>query len=73
MGKVVAGLEADNTNIFLQSLYEAATTKPDSSTAVSMVLAEMTAAAPPQMPPAANGCGCHGQAGVAGALQVFKT
>ena len=54
VGKVVAGLEAENTNVFLQYLYEAATTVPDSSVPVSQVLAEMpsaAAAAPPSAPP----------------------
>jgi len=52
VGKVVAGLEAENTNTWLQLLYQAATTVPDSSVAVSKVLAEApTAAAPAREPP----------------------
>ena len=62
VGKVVAGLEAENTNMFLQYLHQAATTVPESSVAVSQVLAEMPSAmsaadaapearAPPPSPP----------------------
>lgn len=51
VAKVVAGLEAENTNAFLQSLFQAATSVPDSSTAVSKVLAETASAAPPAPPP----------------------
>jgi len=65
VGKVVAGLEAENTNMFLQYLHQAATTVPDSSVAVSQVLAEMPSAmsaadaapearAPPPPPPASK-------------------
>ena len=56
VGKVVAGLEAENTNAFLQSLFQAATSVPDSSTAVSKVLAELgggDAEPPPPPQPAA--------------------
>jgi len=68
VGKVVAGLEAENTNMFLVYLHQAATTVPDSSVAVSQVLAESEAAAgaddapaaapsrgaPPPLPPASE-------------------
>ncbi len=54
VGKVVAGLEAENTNMFLQYLHQAATTVPDSSVAVSQVLAEMPSMAAAEAAPAAR-------------------
>ena len=51
VGKVVAGLEAENTNLFLQYLCEAATIAPDSSVAVSKVLAEAPQPASAEAPP----------------------
>jgi len=61
VGKVVAGLEAENTNQFLQYLAQAAVSVPDSSVAVSQVLAEQPPQAseaapqgrPPPLPPPA--------------------
>jgi TRAF3-interacting protein 1 len=55
VGKIVAGMEAENTNAFLQQLFHAATTVPDSSGAVNRVLDESAAPAaaepPPSLPP----------------------
>ena len=59
VAKVVAGLEAENTNAFLQSLYQAATSVPDSSTAVSRVLAETDGPAPPAPPPPSHPADAH--------------
>ena len=52
VGKVVAGLEAENTNAFLQALYQCAASGADSSAAVNRVLDEMGGGQPP--PPGAD-------------------
>ena len=54
VGKVVAGLEAENTNILLQALGEAATSGVDSNAAVQRVLEESAGQDAPPPPPAGD-------------------